>query len=302
MNGLRSVALVGPVLGVSLAATGADVVILKSTDVPAWREAVDALRRGAPGHTYTEHDLRGDRAQALQVLKGLERRPAVLVALGPLAAQAARDGAPDTPLVFCMVPEPEKAGLVPGPGVTGVAFRIPARNQLAAFRSVNPGAVRIGILHGPESADMVAQAEKAAHAVRLSIHARALAAGEAPSRALRALLEGPDAVDALWLPAGSRLLEDPARRLLLLKEAARAGKPVYTSEPSVVDEGALVSNSPDLASVGERTAELVNRLAAGEREPIALLFPRTELTINVKAAARLKIAVPEGAQAAARAN
>ena len=47
---------------------------------------------------------------------------------------------PDAPLVFAMVQEPAKLGLAPAPSVTGVAFAIPIKNQLAAFRMVNPRA------------------------------------------------------------------------------------------------------------------------------------------------------------------
>ena len=49
-------------------------------------------------------------------------------------------------------------------------------------------------------------------------------------------------------------------------------------------EGALVSNGPDLVSIGEQIGELVNRLAAGDRARIELLVPRAELVINKKIA------------------
>ena len=66
------------------------MAVLKSTDVAAWRPAIEALRAGRPGHTVTEYDLRGDRANAERVLGSLKGKPVILVALGNLAAQAAR--------------------------------------------------------------------------------------------------------------------------------------------------------------------------------------------------------------------
>ena len=269
-------------------AGAADVAILKSVNNVAWRPALDALRRNSPTHSFSEYDFQGDRAQGLRILEGLKGQKVVLVALGPLAAQLAHQVAPDLPLVFCMVAEPEKLGLVPSRNMTGVALEIPVQNQLAVFRMVNPRAVRIGVLHGPDAAEAVAQAKKVAAVVRLGVYARQLESDQDVLPALRALFSGPEPVDALWLPPDPLLLGDETRRFLL-KEAAKAGKPVYAFSPSLVAEGALVSNGPDFVSIGEMAAELVRRLAEGEQEPIGMLVPRAELIINTKAATRLKI-------------
>ena len=81
----------------------------------------------------------------------LKGRPRVLVAMGPLAAQAARETVPELPLVFCMVPDPARLSLA-GPGIAGVAFTVPVKNQLAAFRLVNPRGVRVGVLYTEQGA------------------------------------------------------------------------------------------------------------------------------------------------------
>jgi ABC-type uncharacterized transport system substrate-binding protein len=64
-------------------------------------------------------------------------------------------------------------------------------------------------------------------------------------------------------------------------------------------EGALVSNGPDYTSIGEQVAELVQRLAAGERTRIEIQVPRAELIINRKMASKLRIDVPPDALKAA---
>jgi ABC-type uncharacterized transport system substrate-binding protein len=280
------------------ASRAAEVAILKSNETLAWRPALEALRRTASGHNFTEHDFRGERAEGTRILTELKDRGAILVALGPLAAQMAHEVLPSAPLVFCMVTEPEKMGLQPASGMTGVAFRIPVRNQLAAFRMVNPRGVRIGVVHGPDAADTVAEAQKAAPLVRLALYPKTLASDQEVPQALRALFSGPEAVDALWVPADSMLLGDDTRRFLL-SESTKAGKPVYAFSDSLVAEGALVSNGPDFGSIGELAAELVNRLASGERERIEMLVPRAELVINKKAAGKLKIEIPADALSAA---
>jgi putative ABC transport system substrate-binding protein len=272
-------------------AQAADVAVLKSSEVAAWRPAIDALRRTASAHTITEYDLRGDRAAADTVLASLRGRPVVLVALGNLAAQAARAALPDAPLVFGMVHDPAAIGLAPGPGVTGVSFAIPVKNQLAAFRAVNPRGARIGVVFNPANTGrLVEEADRAAGLLRLALVQRPVnAVGEIP-QAVRSLLSG-DTVDAVWLLPDPMLLGDETRRFVLT-ETAKAGKPVYAFSASLVSEGALASNGPDFASIGQQAGELVNRLAGGERTRIDFQVPRAELVINNRIAGRLKVAIP----------
>ena len=272
-------------------AQAADVAVLKCTDVAAWRPAIDALRRAAAAHTITEYDFRGARAAADNVLASLRGRPVVLVAFGNLAAQAARATLPDAPLVFGMVQDPAAIGLAPGPGVTGVSFAIPVKNQLAAFRAVNPRGARIGVVFNPgNTGRLVEEADRAAALLRIALVPRPVnAVGEIP-QAVRSLLSG-DTIDAVWLPPDPMLLGDETRRFLLT-ETAKAGKPVYAFSASLVSEGALASNGPDFASIGQQVGELVNRLASGERARIEFQVPRAELVINNRIAGRLKVAIP----------
>jgi putative ABC transport system substrate-binding protein len=275
------------------------VAVLKSTDAPAWRPALDALRRAASAHNLTEYDLRSEAAEAQRVVQGLKGRVAVIVALGPLAAQTARESAPEIPLVFCMVQDPGRLGLTAAPGVTGVANQVPVKNQLAAFRMVNPRGVRIGVIYNEaNSGPTVQEAQKAAPVVRLTILDRPVASDRQVPEALRSLLRGNEAIDALWIPLDPILLGEEARRFIL-GEMLKAGKPVYSSLATLVAEGALVSNAPDYATIGEQAAELVGRLAGGEKTRIEMLIPRAELVINKKIADRLKIEIPADALRAA---
>ena len=280
-------------------AGAADVAVLKSADSPAWRPSLDGLRRAAAAHNVTEYDLRGDKAEADRVVASLKGKPAILVALGPIAAQSAHELAPEMPLVFCMLQDPTRLGLVGVPGVTGVSFTIPIKNQLAAFRLVNPRGVKIGVIYNDANVGrLVEEAQKAAAVVRLNIVARPVASERDVPEALRSLLKSGEAVDALWIPPDPVLLGDESRRYVLA-ETLKAGKPVYSFSSALVSEGALVSNGPDLASIGEQAGELVNRIAAGEKGRIEMLVPRAELVVNKKMADKLKIEIPADALRAA---
>jgi ABC-type uncharacterized transport system substrate-binding protein len=119
--------------------------------------------------------------------------------------------------------------------------------------------------------------------------------------ALRALLSGAEAADALWLPPDPLLLGDDARRHILA-ETLKAGKAVLTFSPVLVGEGALASLGPDMASTGEQAGELVNRIIGPEKGArIDFLIPRGELVINRRIAERLRIEIaPEAFKAASK--
>lgn len=276
----------------------AEVALLKSSEVLAWRPVIEALRRTASAHTVTEYDLRGDRVEAERIIASLKGKAAILVAMGPLAAQVAGSLLPDVPLVYSLVQDPVRLGV--NPAAAGVAFQTPIKNQLAAFRLVNPRGVRIGVIYGDAAvAKLVEEAQKAAGVVRLNVVARPVASDKDVPATLRALLKGDDAVDALWIPPDPLLLGEETRRYLLT-ETLKASRPVYSFSSALVSEGALVSNGPDLASVGEQAGELVNRFASGDRTTRGtLLVPRAELVINKKVAEKMQIQISAEAMKAA---
>ena len=175
---------------VSCAVAGAaDVALLKSSEAAPWRPAIDAFRRVAAGHTVIEYDLKGDKAEATRVVGTLKGRSIVLVALGPLAAQAAHETAPELPLVFCMVQDPANMGLQGAANTAGVAFTIPVKNQLAAFRMVNPRARRVGVIYNAANVGrLVQEAQKAAVIVRLVVVEKPVATEREVPEALRASL------------------------------------------------------------------------------------------------------------------
>jgi ABC-type uncharacterized transport system substrate-binding protein len=180
-----------------------------------------------------------------------------------------------------------------------VSFTIPVKNQLAAFRMVNPRGVRVGVIYNVEnSGRQVEEAQKAAPVVRLLVIERQVQSDRDIPEALRTLLKGSEAVDALWLPADPMLLSEETRRYIL-SETLKAAKPVYSFSPALVSEGALVSNGPDMASIGEQLAELLGRVAGGEKGKGELAIPRAELVINKKMGDKLKIEIPADALKAA---
>ena len=103
-------------------------------------------------------------ATAARVFKTLAaQKPALVLAIGPLAANAARRSlGEDIPVLFVMVPYFEKYGLE-GPNVTGIALTSDYTPELGALKAMVPKAKRVGILHDPRfSAKQVQTAQEAA--------------------------------------------------------------------------------------------------------------------------------------------
>jgi len=259
------------------------------------------LRSAVPGHNVTTYDLHGSRAEGDRLLQGLKGSASVVVAMGPLAAQSARDVAADLPLVYSMVNDPAGLGTLEGPNVTGVAFDLPARNQLVAFRTVNPKATRIGVVFNAASlSKQMEDARRSASALRLELVVRQVATLQSVPQAVRDLLSGPQPVDALWIPPDPMLMGDATRKFVI-ETAMRAGKPVYSSSASMVKEGALVGSSPEFASIGHSAGDLVNRITRGEKAGrLGVVVPRGELIIDKKIADQLRLTIPEEALKAAQ--
>lgn len=290
----RVVAIVGcwTAMLATVPLAGADVAIMKSGEFAAPPALLSSLREGLAGHAVTEYDVRSGPAEAMRLVTSLSGKPVIFVALGAVSAKAVRDAAPASRLAYAMVHDPEGLGLVGPAHVAGVAFAIPVTVQLASFRALAPRLVRLGVVYDPGAVGkLVEEAVAAARIVRVEIVARPVTSPREVPSALRQILSGPEAVDALWLPPDPMLNGEDARRHLLAA-ALDARRPVLAFSPTVVAEGALASHSADPASVGAQLAQVVSRLAAGESaQRIGLLVPRGQLTVNGKVVRRLKIEI-----------
>ena len=171
MDGVRRGACVLAVLlGCASPALPAEIVVLESSDVAAWRPALDALRKALAGDSISVLSAKEDASEAERLLRNLEPRKATLVAVGPLAVRAVRAVAPKAPLVYCMVADPEALGLLVDREAAGVAMYPPVKHQLAAFRMVNPRGVRVGVVYAPSNTEsLMAEAGQVARLLGMSL-------------------------------------------------------------------------------------------------------------------------------------
>ena len=270
-----------------------EIAILKSSDLPAYTQAIDGFKVTAPPATnYVEYDLRGDPELGKKLARRIRASDASLVlAVGPKAALAAQTELPDIPIVYMMILDPAKHSLA-APNMTGTLMDIPAERQFKILHSFLPSLHRVGILYDPGKAPSRFK-EAIPQAAANGIHLKGFpveSEKDVPQQ-LRALLAG---TEALWLAPDSTVLTEESVRFIL--ESAMAHHiPVIGFSPELTRLGALFSISVSYSDIGRETGLLVKRLLNGEKKlPIKPVpIERLNITVNQKTANFLSIVIPD---------
>ncbi len=250
----------------------AGVVVVGSDHDPDEKAALDAARQTAPAFSFADEDS-ADAAEQL-------RHADVILAIGARAVTLARTVAPETPLVYAMVPA---AAVQSGKGVTGVALEVPAYAELAQWKQLRWDGVRVGVVQ--DKTAPVADAAKAAAALGMTLTVRAV---DGPTRVGAAVDELAPKVDAVWITTA-------------LPQAAaakwRGRVALIGGNDSATAVGAVFSLAPDPRDIGRRAARMALGIAG--RAPDARLPvppPSTStgaLTLNATAATALGIELPD---------
>lgn len=229
----------------------------------------------------------------------LARPPAVVVAVGSVAAVAAKQHLPATPVVFAGVPDPVGAGLVrslerPGGALTGITSSTPdlLTRQLALLKEVAPAVARVALVWNPSSPGTTAAIQQA----------RAAAPGLGMELFSIPVRKPPDLARVPQGLAGSRadamvVLADPVityHTHVLAEHAAARGIPAVYQDPQGVDQGGLISYGAPLGPQIRRTAFFVDRILKGESPALLAVEPpvRLELAVNIRTARSLGLKVP----------
>jgi putative ABC transport system substrate-binding protein len=271
---------------------GGGVVAITDGRVAQYKEALSAAQ-GLLSEAVVLDLATGDPAPRIKDLQ-----PAVILAVGQRALQAARAAAPETPVVHCMVLGAAAAG---SRVVTGVRLEVAPGELLASLKTVLPSARRIGVIYDPRTLGWYRdEAEKAAHTLGLSLVTKTVADARDVRGAADALA---GQIDVLWLWPDPHLINSEMFSVLLLSTIDRR-VPLVGFLDSFTQAGAIASVAPDYREAGRRAAKLISELvgrspAARVPVPTVVLGPGA-LTVNLKAAKQLGVEVPAAALAKAR--
>jgi ABC-type uncharacterized transport system substrate-binding protein len=316
MTLLGSVAAAWPVAAWAQQPAMPVIGFLHSQRPDALTERLRGLRRGLKDTGYVEGESvaidyrwaenQNDRLPALAA-DLVRRQVAVIAAIGPPPALAAKAATTTIPIVFAVPDDPVRLGLVaslsrPGSNATGINFFVAEliAKRLELLRELVPAAVRVAVLVNPDDTQItpliLRDVEAAARAMGLQIQVvRASTSREINAAFASFARERPD---ALFLGA------DPfftSRRMQLTHLASRHAIPAVYSVRDYVDAGGLISYGTDVTDAWRQVGVYAGRILKGAKPadlPV-MQINKFELVINAQAATMLGLAVPSSLLATA---
>jgi putative ABC transport system substrate-binding protein len=228
-----------------------------------------------------------------------ERNLDVIVTGGDNAILAAKQAAPQTPIVMAASNDPVGAGLVeslarPGGTVTGLTIfsQELSQKRLEVFREAVPGLSRVAVLRNPNfpSSEIdLASTEAAARILGLSLQVIDVVDSEVLEVALAgSKQQGVDGLITLADPFFTARKE----RIAELTRAMRLPAMFYWRE--FAEAGGLISYGPDGVALYRRAAHYVHRILKGAK-PAELPVEqptKLELVLNAKTARALGLSFP----------
>src|SRR5262245_26771853 len=236
----------------------------------------------------------------------VQRRVAVIAALGGPAAAAAKAATTTIPIVFSIGGDPVELGLVPninrpGGNITGVTFfaKQLLQKQVGILHDLVPKTSVLGVLINPDNWRHQADAgevQAAARALGLDVHVVTAGSEHDLDTAFAGLIQRH--VQALVI-AGDAFFFRVSTKLVALTEqhsvAAIFGSREFT------DAGGLMTYGASLADANRQAGIYVGRILKDEKPGnLPVMQPsKFELIINLKAAKTLGLTIPPGVLALA---
>jgi putative tryptophan/tyrosine transport system substrate-binding protein len=286
--------------------------VLETTSQTMNSANLDALRKGLRELGYVEGknlvidyrsvDGRTERYKELANALVLEKVD-LIVTRGTPATRAAMAASATIPIVTTSVGSPVRSGLVkslarPGGNVTGLSAITAdlAGKRLGLLKEVFPKITRIGFLanmSNPNSPIFWEETERLARS--LGIRARVLDVRKAEDLESAFEAARSEQLSALMIATDT---VTQANRKTIAELAVKYRLPTMSSSNEFVGAGALMCYAPNISKLYYRAATYIDRIFKGAKpgdlpieEPTAL-----ELTINLKTAKALGVAIPASVQ------
>jgi putative tryptophan/tyrosine transport system substrate-binding protein len=278
------------------------------------KEYLQVLESSFRDHGYTEgknirllHRFPAEQLKQFHVLayELVANKVDLIIAVTALAAKELKTATSTIPIVFVIVPDPVRAGLVeslahPGGNLTGpsLALNDLSGKHIGLLRDASPSLSRIALLFDPrniQSVQLSAYSDSAAH---LGI---ALQAIETP---------GPDKMDQIF----SQIAQDNfdgvivAASPMLFNERARLGAlalakrlPMLVAVGEMVPYGALMSYGQDFPEYFRKAVDYADKILKGARAADLAVEQPThfKLVLNMQTAKVLGMTLPPSLVAAA---
>ncbi len=219
-------------------------------------------------------------------------QPAVVIAVGLAAVDAARARLPGLPIVFCQVFAYEDV-LKDGGSIWGVHSLPPLELQLKAWRGIDPRLRSVAVILGEARNELMAEAAAAAAAANVEMR---FETSHSDRETLYLFKRMATQVDGLWLLPDNRVLSPGVLRELM-SYASSHGVGVLALNESLLRVGALASAVAVPADIAATVRRVAERVAAGKTQdlPPMTALHAAELRVNPTVAAALGLPHPADA-------
>ncbi|MEO8467487.1 MAG: ABC transporter substrate binding protein [Gammaproteobacteria bacterium] len=211
-------------------------------------------------------------------------QPAVVIAVGRAAVDAARARLPGRPIVFCQVFAYEDV-LKDGGAIWGVHSQPPFELQLKTWQAIDPTLRGIALILGEGRSVLSAEITKAAASVGTDVRFETSHSDRETFYLFKRLAAQ---VDGLWLFPDNRVLSPTVlRELLSYANSHNVG--VFAFNESLLRWGALASAASVPADIAETVRLVAERVAEGKTQDLPAMTPlrAAELHVNPAVAAAL---------------
>jgi putative ABC transport system substrate-binding protein len=231
--------------------------------------------------TITEYNLAGNLTRGREIAMSLRAAPPDLVlTVGLKAALAAKLELVDTPVLFCLVLNPELHGM-PTPNMTGILMRVHPAAQLASIQTLAPHVRRIGLLYDPSrSGALVAESERAARKLGFQLITVSVNDPSDVPGALRRVLP---TIDLFWLLQDQTVITENSMEFIV-QATLEAKVPMFGFSPTLVQQGALgalVINARDIGrQAGHLATAILRSGSLSQQPPQDPAHPQLALNLN----------------------
>lgn len=271
-------------------AARADIIMLLSDDKPSVTGVAKAIA-AAYGEKVETYNMLGNRRQENDIVQAIQNSATrQVVAVGLLAAQLARQRLQAKQVVFCQVLNFEEFDLVT-PSMKGVSGIPSLSSQFAAWKLLDPGLRRIGVITGKQARYMVQEAEAAARRNGLEIVHVEVPSDRAVPFAAQELYE--KKIHGLWLAPDSSILSQRAI-LDVMSYSVKNNLQVLAFSPALLKEGAVLSATPDYAEIARLVLDRLRKTADTTTLPGDAITPlaTARIVVNASAASRFGLSIP----------
>jgi len=211
-----------------------------------------------------------------------------VIPIGTLAAQCmvtALEGT-DTPVIYAAVSDPEKAGLVDLPKVTGVSDALNTRFIMDMILAIDPEVKTVGLLYSnsePNSATPIAQAKAYLDSKNIACLEKT---GNNASEIIAAAESMVGRVDAVFTPTDNVVMASEGAVAEILNAE---GIPHYTGADSFVTAGAFVTSGVNYTDLGAKAADMAVEALQTGKFPAFHVMEGGIITVNTETAQKLEI-------------